>query len=125
MSYDYTELRASVSWRDILQFALSVAPDFSVFSRYGPVRDRIALAYEAGARYPLSDRLNLTAGAGHHDLTEFVGTGYWYFNAGAELQWGRAALSLGYVGTEGGAARIYHSRFAGDRLVAAIILRLD
>jgi uncharacterized protein (TIGR02001 family) len=125
LSYDYTELRGSLSWRDTLQLAVGIAPDYSVFSRYGPIRNRTALSYEASARYPLAAHVNLTAGVGHHDLGDLVGTGYWYFNAGAELQWRRATVSVGYVGTDDHAAHIYPGWLTGDRVVAGVVMRVD
>jgi len=122
--YDYTELRGSVAFRDVLEMAVSWAPDYSGHSWLGPAYDRRMLTYEASARFPTRRWLTLTAGAGRRDLQDAFDASYWYWSAGTEAATERVSFALTYIGTSGKAQDLYGRDDAGDRVVATLAFRV-
>jgi uncharacterized protein (TIGR02001 family) len=125
LSYDYTELAGTASFRDALFFSIAAVPNYSFYSiTRGAARDRLALTYELSARHPLSRQLQLTAGLGRADLRDLFGTSYWYWSGGAELAWKRLSLGVSYVGTDSSADRLFGHDLTGNTWVATAALRL-
>jgi uncharacterized protein (TIGR02001 family) len=124
LSYDYTEISAGASFRDRMELTVSYAPAYSDFTFRGIVREQPALAYDALLRLPVSATLQLHAGAGFFDLDRLVGTGYWYWSAGAELTLSRAMLALQYIDTDHTATVLLGSAATGGRLVATLGVKL-
>ena len=124
VAYDYTELRSALSFRDALEVAVGWSPDYSGFSWHGVAHERAMLTYEAAAHFPASRWLTLNAGLGRRDLQDVYGASYWYWSAGTETSFQRWSLALAYIGTSHEALDLYGSRYAGNRLVATLALRL-
>jgi uncharacterized protein (TIGR02001 family) len=124
VQYDYTELRGALAFRDILDFAVSWAPDYSGFSWEGPARDRTMLTYEVSAHLPATRWIGLNAGIGRRDLQDAFGTAYWYWSAGTEANFDRVSLAVTWIDTSYGATELYGSEYAGNRVVATVGVRL-
>ncbi|HVY80842.1 MAG TPA: TorF family putative porin [Steroidobacteraceae bacterium] len=122
--YDYTELRAAMAFRDVLDFAVSWAPDYSGFSWEGPARNRTMVTYEASAHVPATRRVGLNAGVGRRDLEDAFGRAYWYWSAGTEANFDRVSVAVTWIGTSYGATELYGHEYAGNRLVATVGVRL-
>jgi hypothetical protein len=82
------------------------------------------LTYEAAAHFPANRWLTLNAGLGRRDLQDAYGASYWYWSAGTETSFRQWSLALAYIGTSHEASALYGSRYAGNRLVATLALRL-
>lgn len=125
LGYDYTEVRAGVSWREMVELAVAATPDLSMFSSSrGRARDRTALHFEVTGVLPLTRRWSLTSGVGYADLSDLFGTGYWYYSAGAELRWRDVTASVVAIGTESTARALFGDTGDETRLVAAILWRV-
>jgi len=124
VAYDYTELRAAASFRDVLEFAVGFSPDYSGYSRAGLAHGRTMLIYEAAAHFPATRWLSLNAGAGRRDLQDAYGASYWYWSGGAETTLNRMSVALTYIGTSHTALDLFGTEYAGDRVVATVALRL-
>jgi uncharacterized protein (TIGR02001 family) len=122
--YDYTELRGALSYRDVLDVAISWSPDYSGYSEWGATRDRTMLTYEASGHYPATRWLGLNAGVGRRDLQESFGTSYWYWSAGTEATFQRLSFALTYIGSSYEARELYSGEYAGNRVVATLSMRL-
>ncbi len=125
LGYDYTELRAGIAWREMVEIAIAASPDLSIFSSRGSARDRAAIHVELAGAVPLSRRWSLTTGAGYADLSDLFGTGYWYYSAGAELRWRDVTASVLAIGTDSTARALFRDRADETRLVAALLWRLQ
>jgi uncharacterized protein (TIGR02001 family) len=124
VSYDYTELRSALSFRDLLEVAVGWSPDYSGYSHLGAAHDRTMLTYEAAAHFPAARWLTLNAGLGRRDLQDAFGAGYWYWSAGTEASFRRFSFALAYIGTSDAALELYGPKYAGDRVVATLAMRL-
>jgi uncharacterized protein (TIGR02001 family) len=124
LSYDYTEMRGALSYRDLLDLAVAWSPDYSGYSARGLASSRTMLTYEASAHFPAKRWLALNAGVGRRDLQEAFGTSYWYWSAGTEATFQRFSFALTYIGSSHQARELYTSEYAGNRLVATLGLRL-
>jgi uncharacterized protein (TIGR02001 family) len=124
LRYDYTEVRGALSYRDVLDMAVSWAPDYSGYSWRGAASNRTMLTYEASAHFPATRWLGLNAGVGRRDLQLAFGVSYWYWSAGTETTIDRFSFALTYIGSSYGARELYTSDYAGDRLVATFGMRL-
>jgi uncharacterized protein (TIGR02001 family) len=122
--YDYTEIRGALSYRDVLDLAVSWSPDYSGWSLQGTAVDRTMLTYEASGHFPVTRWLGLNAGIGLRDLEEVFGTRYWYWSAGTEVTIQRFSFALTYIGSSYGAGELYTSDYAGNRFVATLAVRL-
>jgi uncharacterized protein (TIGR02001 family) len=124
LGYDYTELRAGIAWRDMVELAIAATPDLSVFSSRGPARDHAAIHVELSGALPLSRRWSVTSGAGYADLSDLFDTGYWYYSVGAELRWRDLTASAIAIGTDSTARALFRDRADETRFVAALLWRL-
>lgn len=124
VDYDYTEVRGALAFRDVLDFAVSWAPDYSGYSWHGPVSNRTMLTYEASAHLPATRFIGLNAGIGRRDLQDAFGLGYWYWSAGTEANFERVSLAVTWIGTSYGATELYGSEYSGNRVVATVGVRL-
>ena len=124
LGYDYTELRAGLSWRDRVEVAVAATPDLSLFSSRGAARDRTALHVELSGVLPLSRRWSLTSGAGYADLSDLFGTGYWYYSVGAEVRWRDVTASVVAIGTDSTARALFRETADESRLVVALLWRV-
>jgi uncharacterized protein (TIGR02001 family) len=89
IDYDYTEIAASVSFRDRYFF------DFSRSNDYLSIQ-RTAYQYRAGLALPLIQDYELGLNAGIFRSSELFGTEYSYWDIGVSRALGRFALDLRY-----------------------------
>jgi uncharacterized protein (TIGR02001 family) len=122
--YDYTELRGSLSYRDLIDIAVAWSPDYSGFSWRGSASNRTMLTYEASGHFPATRWFGLNAGIGRRDLQDAFGTSYWYWSAGTEATFRRLSLALTYIGSSHEARQLYTSEYAGNRVVATLAMRV-
>jgi uncharacterized protein (TIGR02001 family) len=122
--YDYTELRGALTYRDLLDLAVSWSPDYSGYSWHGPASNRTMLTYEASAHFPATRWLGLNAGVGRRDLEDVFGVSYWYWSAGTEATFQRLSFALTYIDSSYAARELYTKEYAGSRVVATLSMRL-
>jgi uncharacterized protein (TIGR02001 family) len=122
--YDYTELRGALTYRDVLDFAVAWAPDYSGYSSHGAARNRTMLTYEVSGHFPATRWFGLNAGVGRRDLEEVFGASYWYWSWGTEATFRRLSLALTYIDSSYEARELYSGEYAGHRLVATLSMRL-
>jgi uncharacterized protein (TIGR02001 family) len=122
--YDYTELRGALAFRDVVDLAVSYAPDYSGYSWRGYARGTTMVTYEASAHLPATRWFGFNAGIGRRDLQEAFGTSYWYWSAGTEANFDRLSLAVTWIGTSSAATALYGSEYAGNRVVATVGVRL-
>jgi uncharacterized protein (TIGR02001 family) len=94
--YDYTELNASLNWRDRLTATLSWSPQVTLYSpRYNAAYDHSSWNGELTYTQPLRWRFLLHAGVGHFSAEGAPSAGYSYGSAGVQRTFGslRADLS--------------------------------
>jgi hypothetical protein len=153
-SQDYIELRATLSYRQMLEVSAGVAPNYSFYYRgppmalvYDPERAyihaapdlrpdltpemtpgmtprRTVVTYGAAAHLPATRNLSLHLGAGRFDMHRLAGRTYTYWSAGGELALGRFNLAVDYIGTDSVAREIFGRDRTRDRLVATLAVRL-
>jgi uncharacterized protein (TIGR02001 family) len=124
-SYDYTELRAALSYRDLVDVAMSWSPDYTTYSpTLGFAANRTMLTYEASAHFPATRWLGLNAGIGRRDLQDVFGHSYWYWSAGTEATFQRLSFALTYIGSSYQARELYSAEYAGNRVVATLGFRV-
>jgi uncharacterized protein (TIGR02001 family) len=124
-SYDYSELTTSISYRRWLSASIGYSPDYSLFSRRGAASERAALNYAVTVRYPVRHGITLITGAGHYELSDLFGTGFSYWNAGAQVDLRRASFALSFIGTDNTAVALFGNETAGERLSATVAIRLQ
>jgi len=121
LDYDYTEMRAALTYRDSLELGVAYSPDWSMYTRYGPTKNRRAIWTELSFAYPIDPVFSLTGGLGYADLSDHDRPDYTYFSAGMQWRWERLLVGLTYVGTDNDAKRLFTSDNAGDRVVGSVI----
>jgi uncharacterized protein (TIGR02001 family) len=122
--YDYTELRGALAFRDVVDLAVSWAPDYSGYSWVGSAHGRTMVTYEASAHLPATRWIGFNAGIGRRDLQQAFGASYWYWSAGTEAHFNPLSLALTWIGTSDAATKLYGSEYAGNRVVATLGVRL-
>lgn len=121
--YDYDELTASLSFQQRVTASVSWSPNTS---RYGAGRmaaNRRALSYELTLLQPLHAHWSLCAGAGHYDLHDLFGAGYWFWNAGVAFAWDALQVDLLHIDADSTADRLFGPAASGGRWTAAFTWR--
>jgi uncharacterized protein (TIGR02001 family) len=121
--YDYDELTASLSFQQRVTASVAWSPNTS---RYGDGRmaaNRRALSYEMTVLQPLNAYWSLSAGAGHYDLRDLFGIGYWFWNAGIAFSWDTLQVDLLHIDADATAERLFGYSASGDRWTAAFTWR--
>lgn len=122
--YDYTELAASLSFREAVTVTIAASPDYSFYTSHGYAPEGTSITCELSMQRPVGRRLQLTAGLGHADLQGRYGARYWYWSAGGQLAWRRLDIGLSYVGTDGTAERLFGPALAGNTWIATASFEL-
>jgi uncharacterized protein (TIGR02001 family) len=117
--YDYDEWLASLTYRGRLTATIAFSPSSY---RVGMTDGRTdSISYELTLLQPLSAFWSLTAGAGHLDLREPVGSGYWFWSAGFAFSWESLHLEVLRIDTDSGAERLFGKERASGRWTAALM----
>jgi uncharacterized protein (TIGR02001 family) len=121
--YDYDELSATLTYGQRIAASVSWSPNTSRYGAWTLARDRPAIAYELSLLQPLSARWSLSAGAGHYDLEELFGTGYWFWSGGVTFQWQSVQVDLLHIGTDEAAEHLFGYGITGPRWSAVLSWR--
>jgi len=119
--YDYDELTAAAAWRDQLFFSVSWAPNNSVAWAHGIGLTQTSLAYDATARMPLRGSLSGMVGIGYYDLTDLVGTSYWYGSAGLVYDLPTVHLEVSRIQASGAARKLFYDGVADNCWAATLM----
>ncbi len=87
---DYNEYSIAVHFRDLATVRVDFAPD--LYNRGGGARN-----YEISGRYPILEKLVVSAGLGYNDASAVLEYDAWYWNAGITWFFTYGALDLRYV----------------------------
>ena len=122
IDYNYSELSASLSWRDQLYGTIAYAPDVNLFTTYGFVeaRDRQVFTYELAAHRSLSTHLDAVAGLGFY-LPHHVDYGsYTYGSASLAWHYGKWRADLAWIAVQRVEHRWYTQGKAGGPLTLGV-----
>jgi len=122
-SYDYDELSASLSYQSRLVASATWSPNTSRYSNGAFVWNRHATSYELSMLQPVSRSWSVGAGLGYYDLTDLLGTGYWYWNAGLTYAIGNLQVDLSHINTDRTATRLFGYEVAGSNWSGAVTWR--
>jgi uncharacterized protein (TIGR02001 family) len=113
IDYDYEELILSANFDDRLWFEYAWSPDLyhTGFESHN---------VEVFAEFPAGDHLVIGVGAGYYDVSEFVGDGYAYWEAGVTWPINRFALDLRYHDTSRWVPVISSPDRAGARVAFSV-----
>jgi uncharacterized protein (TIGR02001 family) len=121
VSYDYSELSASLDWRQRLRFELAWSPDITLFRPlYGPQTAHSSWSAELTVLQPLHWGLVAFAGIGHFDAPQLSDAAYTYGSVGLGRDFGRWHAGLSYFHSSEGAYRTYTLGTPGGPLVATL-----
>lgn len=87
---DYNELYVFLHYRDLLTTRISVSPDY--YDRERPAAD-----FGIAGRYPVTEQINFSAGAGYSLARDVLEYDYLYWNAGISWYHSYGALDLRYT----------------------------
>jgi uncharacterized protein (TIGR02001 family) len=121
--YNYAELGVDALYGDRLAVAVVYSPEAP---RYVPRTGLIgisALSTETTLQLPLMRHLAATAGIGYARFGRPQPADYVYWSAGAVCEVAPVTISLSYVDTTAGAARVYYDAAAHGRWTATAIWR--
>ena len=117
--YDYDEWLASLTYRDRVTATIAFSPSSY---RVGMTAGRTdSISYELTLLQPLNALWSFTAGAGHLDLREPFGSGYWFWSAGFAFCWESLQLEVLRIDTDTGAEQLFGEERSGGRWTAALI----
>jgi uncharacterized protein (TIGR02001 family) len=122
-SYDHDEVTASLIYQSRVAATVAWSTDVYRYSDGRLARDALAVSYELSATQPVFHRLSATAGAGYYDISEWVASGYGFWNAGLTWSAGGAQVALSYVDTDTAAVRSFGSDRAGSRWTGTLLWR--
>ena len=114
--YDYEEYSLALNFRDRYWLDYAVAPDF-----YGTGRSTWSLAMLG--EWPLPNKFRLSAGIGHHDLSDLSGSTYRYWQFGISRLINRIDLDLRYHGASDWVPVFSTAERTDDRVVLGIRLQ--
>ena len=119
--YAYDDLTAGAAWRDRLFFSATWSPNSSIVSTRGFGWERSTLTYDITARAPVTSRLSGVAGVGYYDLSELIGTGYWYGSAGLAYDLPRLHFDVSRIQNSAAANRLFHGGVADNNWTATVM----
>jgi uncharacterized protein (TIGR02001 family) len=120
IDYDYTEVEASLSYRDFVRASVAWSPDASMVTQQGLMENEHTIAYELALQHPILDWLDVTAGVGYRDLPTLESSGYSYWSVGLTARRGSFSLDLARFGTDADGRALFGSHLAGDRTVVSL-----
>lgn len=116
--YDYDEWLASLTYRDRVTATIAFSP--SSYRAGMTARRTDSISYELTLLQPLSALWSFTAGAGHLDLRESFGSGYWFWSAGFAFCWESLQLEVLRIDTDSAAERLFGEERSSGRWTAAL-----
>lgn len=123
-SYDYTEATIEAEWRSAIKLRLQYSPDYSLVIRGRREREFQTFTGEVQFSRALHRSVLATAAVGYYDLSDAVGTGYFFWTLGAVATRGRASLAVSYVQVDDHARRMFSPRYTRNKLIATLAWRI-
>jgi uncharacterized protein (TIGR02001 family) len=127
VTYDRTELTATVGFRNQVFFAAIYSPDTAAVGSSPGYHgsEAAAWALELSGRRPLNERWALSAGVGHYDLQQVYDDSYTYWNATVTATLAAFELQVAYLGVSSAAERHFAARSVGDRIAVTALWRFS
>lgn len=117
LDYDYTELQASLGWRQRLRVGVAYSPDSTDHRRDNTPLSGARHLAEVALEWPLTRWLSATGGVGYHHAQAVSEISYRYYGAGLNLRWQGFALGVTHYGTDAGARDRWPDGRADGRVV--------
>ena len=123
LTYDFTELTATLDWRGLVSLGAFGSADDSTYSRRGALRSGMSLGGEVAAHYEIVPKLTIAAGAGYRHLGTPIDRGYFYADVGVIWELSRWQIDLEAIGVDSDAKSLFGRDRAGNRGVLTLIRR--
>jgi uncharacterized protein (TIGR02001 family) len=123
VSYNRTELTATVGFRNLLYLAAIYSPNTKAVGSSAGYAEGNAWAVELSGRKPLNDRFSLSAGFGHYGLDEIYHDSYNYWNVTLTATLKPFELQLAYLGVDDNADDHFADDSVGDRVALTALWR--
>ena len=125
VSYDRTEITATLGFRNRVYLAAIYSPNTKAVGSSRGYHEGDVWAAELSGRYPLNERLTLSAGVGHYGLDEVYDDSYNYWNVTFIATLAPFELQLAYLGVDGEAAQHFYSDTVDNRLALTALWRFS
>lgn len=123
VSYNRTELTATVGYRNQLYLAAIYSPNTEAIGSSAGYEEGNAWAVEISGRHPLNDRYSISAGLGHYGLNEIYHDSYNYWNATLTATLKPFEIQLAYLGVDESAKEHFADDSVGDRVALTALWR--
>jgi uncharacterized protein (TIGR02001 family) len=123
VSYNRTELTATVGYRNQLYLAAIYSPNTKAIGSSAGYEEGNAWAVEISGRHALSDRYSISAGLGHYGLNEIYYDSYNYWNATLTATLKPFEIQLAYLGVDESAKEHFADDSVGDRVALTALWR--
>jgi uncharacterized protein (TIGR02001 family) len=125
VSYNRTELTATLGFRDALYLAAIYSPNTNAVGSSAGYEEGNVWALEASAHHPFNERFSVAAGIGHYGLDEIYHDSFNYWNATLIATLKPFELQLAYLGVDSNAARHFEPDTVGDRVALTVLWRFS
>ena len=125
VTYDRGELTGTLGWRNQLFVAAIYSPGVRAVATTPGYHEGDAWALEVSARYPVNDRVSLSAGFGNYDLEQVYEDSYQYWNLTVTATVRPVELQFAYLGVSDNAAEHFREESVGDRIALTVLWRFS
>lgn len=125
VSYDRTELTATLGFRNRMYFAAIYSPNTRAIGSSAGYDEGNVWAVEISGRHPLNERYSLSAGVGHYGLEEIYGESYTYWNVTFTAALTPFEVQLAWLGASSEAASHFDSETVGNRVALTALWRFS
>ena len=125
VSYNRTELTATVGLHDRFYFAAIYSPNTKAIGSSAGYAEGNAWALELSGRQPINDHWSLSAGVGHYGLEEIYHDSYNYWNVTLIASFRPFELQFVYLGMDAGLEEHFHPDSVGDRFAVTALWRFS
>jgi uncharacterized protein (TIGR02001 family) len=123
VSYDRTELTATLGFRNRVYFSAIYSPNTKAVGSSSGYQEGNVWAAELSARHPFTERLSLSAGVGHYGLDEVYDDSYNYWNVTFIATLAPFELQLAYLGVDGEAKQHFVDSSVENRVALTALWR--
>ena len=125
ISYDRTELTATLGWHNRFFVAAIYSPNTEGIGSAPGYTEGDAWAVEVSGRQPVSQRLTLSAGIGHYGLEEIYDDSYNYWNVTLTAAFTPFELQFAYLGMDSDMEQHFDPDSVGDRFAVTALWRFS
>ena len=125
VSYNRTELTATVGYRNQLYLAAIYSPNTKAVGSSAGYAEGNAWAVEISGRHPFNDRYSISAGFGHYGLDEIYHDSYNYWNATLTATLKPFEIQLAYLGVDESIKEHFADDSVGDRVALTALWRFS